>query len=496
MIKRVLTSLSLSLVATALAACGAAGDTDPSASNDLAGSQSDDVAAAGEENTDSPTIGQSSQAIVAGGRDSASVTDMPFYFSMPKSSLNSDFTAERQGYPWSTVWSPDRDKKSADLGLRMIVIKETGASARSEMATKLGSAGVLKDGDIVLSFRTNLADTMAYPHIQMGSTHAGLVFLDSDGGKAHNLDQPLDGDYNKVVNGKFVGSFDSKHYVGAPDSTDALHILRPRWSAEDRTRRTTNLRAWIAKLGQTHQAIRGAGGLNFNSDYLRPLMVKYGAPGAVATKFGKIILQKEAPPQDFDMYCSEMAYHLLALSNCTLDEVASANGAATCASDGIPFAPMKILSDADTGIPGLAEGPLFGLQQSGAAPRDGAGIQSVLGAIFPTTPGANSGKLSSGHRAVAETTKPLMTGVQGYYAAKFSQDNAQAAAIAKQVNAAAMDVPNYSPTAFLVNAMLPVDNQFRRVDYVATVIFGDDNAVAKARALAKPGAVPGGAAGN
>lgn len=444
-----------------------------------------------DEPADTP-VEQTASEIVATSNDATTLAAIPFYFAMPKHSLFGTLETERKAYPWRTVWNLAKDKGSAkDLGLRMIVIPENGVRSRRAMATQLGKAGVLKDGDIVLSFRTLLADTMAYPHIQMGSTHAGLTFLEEDGGVAHNLDQPLDGDYNRIQGGRFVGSFDSKHYVGQPDSTDALHVLRPRWSNEDRPRRATNLRAWVAQLGTTHERIRSAGGLDFNSDYLKPLMIKYGSPGAVATKFGKIVLGQESPPDDFDMFCSEFAYFMLTLSNCTLDEIRSASDTATCAENGAPFTPMKLVTDPNTGVPGLAEGPLFNLLSTSARPTDAASISNALDTIFPAVPGANGAKLSSGHRAVAETTKPLMAGIQGYYAARLSGNEAQAEQIAIQLNASALDLANYSPTAFLVNATLPSTHPNRTIDYVATIVFTDARGVRRAGTIVRPGPVPG-----
>ncbi len=460
--KRCLPALMLGLVAAFAPAC-AAEDTGDDARPD------DDGAELG-------TVGSE---IVKTGGNSGAVTDVPFYFAVPKHSLAGTLQDERQNYPWSTVWSPS---ETPELGLRMIAIPD-GPDARRQMSEKLGGAGVLQDGDVVLSFRTFLADTMAYPHIQMGSTHAGLVFLDRDRGPAHNLDQPLDGDYNKFNGTRIVGSFDSKHYVGAPDSTDALHILRPRWG-EKRAERTANLRSWVKVLGETRERIRAQGGLNFNSDYLKPLITTASA-AKIATEFGHVMLGMAPVRQDFDMFCSEMAFHMLTLSNCTERQIrdTSVGAEAQCAQTGQPFTPMKLLGDA-ANAPGLAEGPLLGLLASnGTAPAN------AMSRIFPEgeTPGAS--KLSAGHRAVAQATKPLMGGVQGYYAARLTQQTAKADAIAQQVNGLTGNVANYSPTAFLVGAMIP-DGNVRTIDYVATIVFTDRGATDRAKAIAQPGPVP------
>lgn len=425
---------------------------------------------------------RSDDAIVKGSTKPDAVIDVPFYFAMPKTSLAPLTMEMRQKYSFATVWNHVREAGIDDLGLRLLVVPEGAGgpgsagrrNVRQQMAKELARAGVLQDGDVVLSFRPYLADTMAYPHIQMGATHAGLTFTDGD--IAHNVDQPLDGEYNSIAgtgaSTRFVGSFDSTHYTGSAtdEGADALHILRPRFMTPERKQ---HLREWIGLLGGSHQQIRAAGGLNFNSDYLKPLLAKYGTPGKVATKLGKIILGVDAPPQDFDMFCSELAYNLLALSNCTTDEIRSAGDEAQCASDA-PFQPMPILGSAD--YTGLADGPLLDLMSAKLGAEQSA---PLLESIFADNGGA---KLSSGHRAVAQAVAPLMAGTKQYYQARLA-GAPQAMQIATAVNAQAGNVKNYSPTAFLVNAMLPADHGLRRFDYMATVVFADAATVAKAKQL-------------
>lgn len=100
--------------------------------------------------------------------------------------------------------------------------REEGRAPRHGEAAREG--GRAEDGDVVLSFRPELGGTMAYPHIQMGSTHSSLVYTKN--GEAFNVDSPLDDEY--------VGHFSTKHFVGGPNAaggvdlgTDALHVRRP-----------------------------------------------------------------------------------------------------------------------------------------------------------------------------------------------------------------------------------------------------------------------------
>jgi hypothetical protein len=150
------------------------------------------LACATDASGDDPTdVDGGGKGDTATSSDPNRLLDMPFYFSVPKTAVTAP--VDRTKYPYPTVWNASM--QASAVGLRVIAIQE-GAGvaahqmARREMATKLAQAGVLQDGDIVLTFRPELADTMAYPHIQMGTTHAGLVY--TDGGAAFNIDSPLD----------------------------------------------------------------------------------------------------------------------------------------------------------------------------------------------------------------------------------------------------------------------------------------------------------------
>jgi hypothetical protein len=141
------------------------------------------------------------------------------------------------------------------------------------------------------------------------------------------------------------------------------------------------------------------------------------------------------------------------------------------------FAPMQ-LAATDATSAGLAEGPLVSILAAPAADR-GALVRQIFVA-------GDAGRLSSGHRAVAEQVAPLMAGLSQYYGARAQGASVdQTSAAAGQLNAGVHDVPNYSPTAFLVNAVQPAG--LRKIDYVATVVFVDSDAdVAKAKHLAMP----------
>ncbi|MBX3261896.1 MAG: hypothetical protein KIS78_18075 [Labilithrix sp.] len=398
--------------------------------------------------------------------------DVPFYFSVPKSSITTPLN--RPQYPYPTVWNPSSEV--ADSGLRLIVINQGGQEpakkkvARVDMAKRLARAGVLEDGDIALSFRPNLAGTMAYPHVQMGVTHASLVYTQN--GEAFNIDSPLDGEY--------VGQFNTLHFSGGVSSsgaresgTDALQIVRPKNMTPERK---ASLQRWVGALKSNVGRINGQRSqVKFQKDYLTPIFAATGlTTKQTVTKLGQIILEQDKTTK-LPMYCSEFAWHMLALSSCSEAEIrAAGEGGAACVDP--LFEPMPLVSTTEGQI-GLAEGPLQNILVAPPADRP-----ALIGAVFAT---GNASGLSSGHRAVAEQVAPLMDGLAQYYGGKAQGAPAEAlAGAAAQLNAGVGNVGNYSPTAFLANATLP--DGVRALDYVATVVFVDGQAdMDKARRLAQ-----------
>ncbi len=422
-----------------------------------------------DDNATDPEVGTDA---ITTSRSNDRLLDTPFYFSVPKSSV--DVPLNRQAYPYPTLWNPSPE--IADAGLRAIVINQGGQepgkkkAARIDMAKKLARAGVLQDGDIALTFRPELAGTMAYPHIQMGVTHASLVYTVN--GEAFNIDSPLDGEY--------VGQFSTIHFAGGTNSQgqrenglDALQIVRPRNMTD--TRKAT-LGKWISTLKSNLGRINGERlQVKFQKDYLTPIFAAtHMTTKQTVTKLGQIILEQDKTTK-LPMYCSEFAWHMIALSNCSQDDIRNAPPEGASCVDPV-FEPMPLVSTTE-GQLGLAEGPLQTLLVAPAADR-----APLIGEIFAT---GNASGLSSGHRAVAEQVAPLMSGLSQYYGAK--AQGAPAAALsgpAAQLNAGVGNIGNYSPTAFLANATLP--RASRSVDYVATVVFVDTQAdMDKAKRLAQ-----------
>jgi hypothetical protein len=419
---------------------------------------------------------ESSQDAVTSSPDSTKLLDVPFYFSVPKAAITTE--VNRAAYSYPTVWNTSTEVKES--GLRVIAVKQAGTSpsakkaARQDMARQLAKAGVLQDGDIALTFRPELAGTLAYPHIQMGATHASLVYTKD--GQAYNVDSPLDEEY--------VGQFNTLHFAGGTNSTggaetgtDALHILRP--AGFDAARRA-QLQKWASAVAKN----RAYGKVRFQKDYLTPIFAsKRMTTTQTVTLLGKIILNEGT--MDLPMYCSEFAWHMLALSNCSEAQIRDAGPeGASCVKP--VFVPMQLAST-DAQTTGLAEGPLASLSLAPAADRAGL-INQIFKCPDARTPGceAAGGRLSSGHRAVSEQVAPLMPGLAQFYGGRAQGATPEmTAGGAAQLNEGVHNVPNYSPTAFIVSAVQPAN--LRKIDYVATVVFVDSDAdLAKAKRLAMP----------
>src|SRR5262249_54478988 len=149
----------------------------------------------------------------------------------------------------------------------------------------------------------------------------------------------------------------------------------------------------------------------FQSDYLTPIFSSQKLTTTqTVTKLGKILLGDTSAK--LPMYCSEFAWHMLALSSCTADDITNApDDGASCVDP--MFDPMPIVSKAG-GPLGLGEGPLASLMLG--APETHGALVAQLFAEHPE----NAAHLSSGHVATQTALKQLgvITALNGYYAAR------------------------------------------------------------------------------
>jgi hypothetical protein len=235
--------------------------------------------------------------------------------------------------------------------------------------------------------------------------------------------------------------------------------------------RRAQLRTWVKTLKTNLPRINGARQqIKFQSDYLTPDYVSAGkTTRQTITTLGKIILEQDTTTKQ-PMFCSEFAWHMLALSNCTADEIKNAPAEGAACVDEV-FAPMPLVASSATEV-GLADGPLIALLKFSEPIR-----LINLPKIFET---GDVAKLSSGHRMVSEQVAPLMGPLSQFYGARAMGAPVEATAEAATMLSAQMPL-NYSPTAFLVQSM--AEEPARAVDYVATLAFVNATGYQKAQRL-------------
>lgn len=401
--------------------------------------------------------------------------NVPFYFSVPDTArlttvdpINESFVIEHGIADNTNVRIETRDIRingleNEDIGLKVFVVKVNDINNSQEKADAvkiLKSKEILKDGDVVLSFRPMFGNTIPYMHIQMGITHAGLIH--TEGIKAYNIDQPLSRKYtgNKSQSIKFVSQLTSPHYLEA----NALHIVRPK---------NLNLIKFkqIIKLiienydddADSEMNHEGKFELIFNRDYGTSIFsVK---DSLFVNEFEKLIIGERSEPMK--MYCSEFVWAVITLANCENNLIAN---------ECLAFNPMYPIRENNevTSTPnaGFAEGPLMLLESMSKSPDEKL---SLVKALYSEEGEAS---MSSGHKAAAESVKQLMLPAKEYYDAIVSkavtfQGTGKGKVTPNQFRDAAKknSEPNYSPTAFLVNTFMDSDNPNRKFDYVGTVLF-------------------------
>lgn len=368
-------------------------------------------------------------------------SELPVYYTVVDESLAQLPAAqETRMIPFEHPASQGAAQKA---GLRLLPV------SRKTIQTTLGS--MLQDGDIVLSFRAEWAGGGAYTSVQMGVSHAGIIY--KDGTTLSNVDAPL--------NAEYVGKLDSKHYK----ETRLLHVVRPReLSAAQRT----NLSLWAKNLAQKRASIY-PGKIAFNTDYSAPTFDPGAAePLSFVKAIGAHAIGINAPAQS--VFCSELAWAVLSLRNChPVKDRAQFEAAGTPSCISPIFEPMRALGDvaqngADDADAGLADGPLLVLRAIDPAKED---AEKIIKDMFTAT---QTSRMSQGHRDVAAEFAPLFAPLENYY--KNYLSSAPEVVGLKAVFNQRMK-RNYSPTAFLVNTLLPVTNNNRAFDYVATVVFVD-----------------------
>lgn len=378
--------------------------------------------------------------------------DLPIYFTLPKSTW-----APLSG-PFNTTdvlldfRHPDAIKSGSDAGLRLVVTPRAG------MAARLAKSGIFQTGDLLLTFRSEWGGAGAYPNVQMGISHTGVAYIKD--GKLRNIDNPLNEEY---LGKGMTADLTSEHYR----TLNLIHVVRPRGLTDAQR---ANIIAWATRLNSSAKSVYPSR-IKFNDDYNAPKF-KPGKPVDFVRHLGEVALG-HSPQGTLDLYCSEFAWSLLALSNCdpgkTADEF---RGSRVPACVRPPMKPLdaagnSITSTGRSAIIGLADGPLTvidGLKIPAAEKK------ALLESVFVENP-AGLKKMSEGHRKVAEDMQPKFATLKDYYLG-VSGGNVVQRLRARLIRAAFnRAVPeNYSPTSYLLNTLLPPDNANRTMDYVATIV--------------------------
>jgi hypothetical protein len=338
---------------------------------------------------------------------------------------------------------PLSEKAETEAGLRFIPV--------SRKALQKSLAPLLKDGDLVLSFRAEWAGGGAYTSVQMGVSHAGLIYTDA--GQVANVDSPL--------NEEYVGKLDSKHYK----ETQLLHVIRPRDLSGAQKK---NLAGW-AKLFASKRSTIYPAKIAFNKDYSAPSFNPNATePLSFVKDIGAHALGLPGKAQS--VYCSEFAWAVLALRNCdpVKEKAAFAKAGVPSCIDPL-FEPMKAVGDfaqtqSQSDDAGLTDGPLLLLQALNLETKENTGV------INEAFSASENSRMSQGHRDVANEFAPMFAPLKDYYLG-YNSGLAQILGLKDVFNQRMMR--NYSPTSYVINTLLPENNDKRVLDYVGTIVFID-----------------------
>lgn len=412
---------------------------------------------------------------------SSEVSPLPFLFAVPKSvqaDLGNDFRAQNIVFDYYHSISKDKEDKNK-IGLRLIVVNNS--EQRKSIAQKLGKSGLIQDGDVILTYHPEWGGTGAYPNLMTGISHSGMAFIEDGTQRVRNIDMPLNQAQNFQEHTANSPSYlSSNHYM---KHTPFMHILRPRISQRERD----NLKAWAELF---FSLVRGSGGrtaypypLRFNSSYLAPaymlhkkldnkednLVAHILDVGRAARGKSLVYRYKNLKNGNLErslpLFCSDFIWSLQALRNCDLQE--SMN---ECKPEPM-FRPIGLIGQVDPSgdeskyIPGSTDAAFLILKALDI--RDDDKRDRLIDEIFQRKfPYKN---ISSGHRNAAKDIPQQLYGALAAYWKTYFRGGDVSPYVAA-LNAS--DMPdNYAPTTFLINALLPNDNESKKYDYVGTVAF-------------------------
>jgi hypothetical protein len=380
-----------------------------------------------------------------GNAISTRILNVNAYMMAPKDTWVNVTPATGPGIPEVTA-----EMKTPELGFRVIHLKSSDKGSK-KAAVALAKTNMVQAGDILLSFRPEWDGTLAYAHMQLGISHSALAFVVEENGEkfVHSLETPLN--YSSPLN--------SSHHYG---DLNAIHIVRPT-KLSDTERK--NLSKWARRILATRANYA------FFSDYGKPYY-KRGHAG-VSTPRQQIIALGKAVTSGggFESYCSEFVWTVLGLRGCAPEAFDPADP--NCArpifeapTSGALTGLVHKLGDNGAGIQnaGLIQGPETALTLGGV--EVAAKLAALRTTVFEdilTSPDQLAGRMSSGHRALAEANKPIMDTVRTQYYG--SNNEATRAQVATAINQQVIE--NFSPTSFMIWSNAKLDG----FGYVGTVVF-------------------------
>lgn len=408
---------------------------------------------------------------------------IPFFFNIPYSAFSelpeNLVNSRTSSSPDAPILLNYRESSKAqhthsaqnDLGLRLII---TRGANRTNSSAALAESGLFQTGDIVLSFRPEWFGTLRYSHIQLGVSHAGILYFQKGAdGKRYlkNLDMPLD---SKHVG---EGLLNSEHYMSAP----FLHIVRAKNLTD---LQKSNLEKWLELMAAVGPKAYADGKIRFNQDYAAPKYKENEALSFVGD-LARIALGINNK-QQLTNYCSEFVWSLLSLRDCdpssdSIRKDFATSGAPTCIKE--IFSPMPTLGTIASNenlTLGLADGvPLILKNQYSYMSNQERRIQRQHIQINKSVFGSATGKgenISSGHRSVEEMLEKINPKFFDYLSSYFkllmlpnAEQNPEVLQIRSIFNSSM--ARNYSPTSFIVHAILPPTSSAKTMDYIGTIHF-------------------------
>ncbi|MCI5211681.1 MAG: hypothetical protein D3910_23530 [Candidatus Electrothrix sp. ATG2] len=150
--------------------------------------------------------------------------NLPYFYQVPPELFSSDIPSTEKAPFFDFRHSLAKTSRENSLGLRLYIIPPDVNTRRASQ--HFAQSGLVKTGDILLSFRQGTSGTGEYQHIQLGLTHSGMALVQD--GALYNIDSPL----------SYTGQLDHKHYT---EDQLMLHVLRPKLTDAERR----NLQNWL-----------------------------------------------------------------------------------------------------------------------------------------------------------------------------------------------------------------------------------------------------------